>query len=224
MGVCPLIPTLNLLLVIEMSSILALVSAGMGMFTLSSASCCIHTYVSVLPPLPSGAGVLSSSASSTLRSRSSSVSGRSTGLPTGAEMRVSSMGMDVDDGSVVSKLPSEDSSNTSSSPLALAASAFFAASLAASSCFFFSAFAFFTLSSFSFAALFFSASFSAMAECFWMTAITVLSITPGEAPTKKSVLRRRKEKRLSSSGSIPCDCWATERKRLSKRSSAMVQS
>jgi len=46
--------------------------------------------------------------------------------------------------------------------------------------------------------------------------------TSGDAPEKKSVLRRRKEKTQSSKGSMPWDCCAMLRSIPSKRSSARV--
>ena len=66
-----LIVTFREVFLMSTFSIRALVPAGRGMLTVTSASVCVHTNLSVLPPLPSGAGVLSSSSSTTSSSPSS---------------------------------------------------------------------------------------------------------------------------------------------------------
>ena len=115
MYMCVLVSTLSLVFFISTLSILDFTPVGKGIFTVTSDKVCVHVYLSVRPPFPSGAGELSSISVSTALSASDDtgaadasevVDGRADGVVEAVAFEVSNV-------------PSSFSSNTSSAPLVL---------------------------------------------------------------------------------------------------------
>ena len=129
-GMCVLVSTLSLVFFISTLSILDFTPVGKGILTVTSDRVCVHVYLSVRPPFPSGAGELSSASVSTALSASDEA---------GTAEDASDVVDGVTAGGVlvvafeVSNVPSSFSSSTSSAPVALleVAARFLASSAAA---------------------------------------------------------------------------------------------
>ena len=112
---CVLLSTLSLVFFISTLSILDFTPVGKGILTVTSDKVCVHVYLSVRPPFPSGAGELSSASVSTALSASdeAGIVDASEVVDGRAEVKVVVVDFEV------SNVPSSLSSNTSSAPLAL---------------------------------------------------------------------------------------------------------
>mmetsp|Transcript_14030 Transcript_14030/g.20689 ORF Transcript_14030/g.20689 Transcript_14030/m.20689 type:complete len:210 (+) Transcript_14030:494-1123(+) len=209
MGSAPLRPTLRRFLPMSQTTARETVPSGTGTTTFNSLRVCVHTYLSVMPPLPGGGGSSSSVSSPSSAFFSSSSSPAAAGAASSSSVVGGGGGLSAE-ASGSSKVPSAPSSSTSSSFFTFPWGVSFSASRfnrSASAAFLFlmrSLRSCSLLASACFWALFSARVFSTSALCLRITRSTVSSGMAGSgAPVKKSVFRLRNEKTESSRGSIP---------------------
>mmetsp|Transcript_24898 Transcript_24898/g.80191 ORF Transcript_24898/g.80191 Transcript_24898/m.80191 type:complete len:315 (+) Transcript_24898:218-1162(+) len=196
-GACPLRPTFSVVGVMATTMSRERVPGGTSTFTVTSDSVCVHTYVSVRPPLSTGACPLACSSPSA--AASASVAGASAAVATDSAAPLAAAVLGLPTG-----LPSSSSSSTVRLG-AGAGGASAAAAFSAASRFLRAAFSR-SRRSLSCRSFFFADSRSAMACSRRSTFRTARSAAPSPPPEKKSVFRRKNEKKVSNRGSIPRVC------------------